>query len=514
MCGIIGLVTNNLTTYKYNTNLINDINIGLIGLQHRGQDAVGICNDTSVVKKIGLVKNLFQNMEYVEEMRASLGGNMLMGHVRYLTSGSDNESAIQPLSATVTNGNTLHKVKMCHNGNILNINDLKEAIDIHSNDNHNESDSALDSDSDKSSTDDIVSDSNLLLTLFTTMLKKYKFNTLDTDNKNAIIFSIIHYFHSFLTGSYNLLIHIKDFGLIVVRDKYGIRPLSYAKKKDIYMFASEDCVYGNLNYEKIRDLNPGETIIYNHDTNQLIHHQYHKSHLAPCLFEYIYFAKSNSNLDGINVYQARQQMGAILGKIIEKKYQKIWCNGMSVFYNSSINIDMIVPVPETGRVFAYGAQSVLNKPIVEALVKNRYVDRTFIMENEGKIINNIHNKFDVVKDMVKGKNILLIDDSIVRGNTSRRINNLFRKAGVNKIYFASGCPRIFYPNHYGINIRTEKELVCYQNTDEQVAEAIGADQVIFNDLNMITTMLKKMNPKIESFETSIFNNVHLHKLFQ
>ena len=524
MCGIIGLISTKSTPNSYNRSLINDIHIGLIGLQHRGQDAVGICNDKTVVKKVGLVKNLFQNMDYVEQMRETLKGNMLLGHVRYLTSGTDDESSIQPLDTNIkTNcGKTLN-IKMCNNGNILNINTLKMAIKQHNSnkesDHDHDHDSALDTDSDKSYSDDTdndndqQSDSVLLIKLFGIMLNKYKFSTLDNNQKIQIIYSIFHYLNTILTGSYNLLIHIKDFGLIVSRDKFGIRPLSYAQKDDKYIFASEDNIYETLNYTKINDIQPGETLIYDYETKKINKWQYRKSHLCPCLFEYIYFARSDSTLDTINIYRSRQLMGMILGKVVDKQFRKILSNGFSVFYGSSLDIDMIVPVPETGRLYAYGVQSIINKPIVEALVKNRYIDRTFIMENEDKIINNIHNKFTIVKEMVKGKNILIVDDSIVRGNTSKIINKLFRKAGVKNIYFASGAPRIYFPNHYGINIKTNKELICYQNTDDQVAEKICADKVIFNDLNMVIAELKKMNPKIEAFETSIFDNKHLYKQF-
>jgi amidophosphoribosyltransferase len=517
MCGIIGLISNESTQNNYNRNLVNDIHIGLVGLQHRGQDAVGICNEKSIIKKVGLVKNLFQNMEYVEQMRETLKGNMLMGHVRYLTSGNDNESSIQPLDINVKDTtNVTHNIKMCHNGNILNVDTLQNAIDEHSVDSDddgggNNSDSAIDSDSDKSLNDDVISDSSLLLKLIAILIKKQNFSSLDTNQQIQKIFDIVQYLHTIIIGSYNLLIHINNFGLIVIRDKFGIRPLSYAKKAKTYLFASEDNIYNTLNYSKINDIGPGETIIFNYHTNKLHHDTYSKSYLSPCLFEYIYFARSDSTIDKINVYKSRQLMGEILGNFINKQYGKLWCNGMSIFQYNDLDIDIIVPVPETGRLYAYGVQKVINKPIVEALVKNNYIDRTFIMETQGKIINNINSKFTVVNEMVRGKNILIVDDSIVRGNTSRRINQLFRQAGVKKIYFASGSPRIYFPNHYGINIKTSSELICHQKTDEQVAQDICADKVIFNDLDVITKALKKMNKNIDRFETSIFNNIHLYK---
>lgn len=477
MCGIISVISN-----SNDSNLINDIYIGLIGIQHRGQDAVGICDDDIIIKNKGLVNDLFQNDEYIKHIHNTLRGRMLMGHVRYLTSGLNDDLSAQPLNLDIKyDDGTINNIKMCHNGNIFNTNDIIQLIKY----NNDEQDCNTHT----------LSDTNLLLKLFASIIKKKKFSTLDNDEKKQTIYDVIHYFQSIIHGSFNLLIHIKDFGLIIVRDKYGIRPLSYAVKNSTYMFASEDNMYRNLNYKKINDIDPGQTIIYDYKTSKLTSNLYNKSELSPCLFEYIYLARADSNINGINVYHARQIMGEILGKHILKQLS-----------NNLKDIDIIIPVPESGRIFAYGVQTIIKKPIVDALVKNRYINRTFIMENESKIINNIQNKFTVVNEMVCGKNILVVDDSIVRGNTSKIINKLFKTAGANKIYFASGSPKIYFPNYYGINIRTKTELVCHQKNDTQIANAINADMVIFNDLNNIVNELTKINPNIKNFELSMFNN--------
>lgn len=523
MCGIIGIISN-----IKNKGLLNEIYYGLLGLQHRGQDTIGICNEYVNFRSKGLVKSLqIDNDLFTNDNMFINSSNVFMGHIRYLTSGNNDEKNIQPLDSKYDD--TI--IKLCHNGNIINLDEIKNIIlnecpefENIFNFNFNEG----------------FSDTHIILNIIKyKLLYNTNFNKINNDEKGNKIRDLSRFLHNTLKGSYNLLIYIEGYGLVVIKDKYGIKPLVLGVKKinntsDIngmginsiehiqYILASEDNIFGNLGYERLKDVEPGETIIleYYSSTNDIVNNpisihtsikfttfNYYSSEfstfkvepkLSPCLFEYIYLSSSDSKINNINVYTAREKIGQILGN-------KIKHMGLN-------DIDIIVPVPETGRIFAYGVQQIFNIPIVEALVKNKYINRTFIMENENLILESIRKKFTIIGDIVKGKNILLVDDSIVRGNTSRRICELFRMAGVNKIYFSSAAPRILYPNYYGINISTKEELVCNNRNDSEVASYINADYVIFNDLDIITTELKKINKKIENFEVSIFNNQHLYSI--
>ena len=456
MCGILGIVSKS-----------NDIPIklyeGLTYLQHRGQDSSGICNENECIKKNGLVKDVFNESEL-----QSLFSNIGMGQVRYGTNGSFKNTNIQPL----INEKGKNRISLVHNGNIQNIKKLREIL--------------------KMSDTIELGDSELILELFSNELSKY-----DNYNYNDI-FDIISKMMRILEGSYCIIIIIKGYGLITFRDIYGIRPLVYGKKDNDYIISSESVVLDILEYQLIRDINPGEIILF--EKNELPRfHQYNKSSLHPCLFEYIYFARIDSVLDEISIYNARFEIGKLLGEKIKKQFD-------------TKDIDMIVPVPDTSYIFALGLQETLQKKIQNGFVKNSYIDRTFIMK-DNKIINkNIKRKINAVKSILEGKNILIVDDSIVRGNTSSHLIFLAKNAGAKKIYLASGSPQVLYPNNYGIYIPDKEYLIAVNRTNKEIADVIGATRVIYNDLYEIVNCLKGLNPKIDGFEVSMFNGKKIEEI--
>ena len=306
------------------------------------------------------------------------------------------------------------------------------------------------------------------------------------------IFAVTDFLQKLLHGSYCLLIIIKDYGMIAIRDKYGIRPLIFGKKENTYIVSSESVALNLLDYEIIRDLKAGETIIFKDNQTEPIYHYYKDSLLQPCLFEYLYFARPDSVIDKINVNEARILIGNILGK----KMKQIWdCS----------EIDYIIPVPDTSVTFANGIQEVIKRPLREGFIKNRYIDRTFIMKNKNIIQQNIKRKLSAIKNSFENKNVLIVDDSIVRGNTSKHLIKMIKNYGCKKIYFASCSPIIKNTNKYGIYIPTKEELISYQKKDEdEIRKELGVDYLIYNDLDKIISELKNINKDIDNFEISMF----------
>ena len=457
MCGIIGIHSN-----KKNTQIFYEIFEGLMCLQHRGQDSVGISNEYSVKKYNGLVKYAFQNENFTD-----LSCQNYMGHVRYGTNGLSNN--IQPFYSIFP-----RRITLCHNGNITNTNELKETIF--------EKYHIL---------IDTQSDSEIILTIFSCKLYELlnKETNIITDDK---IHSTINYLHEVLEGSYNLLIIIKDYGIIGIRDKKGIRPLIYGKREDNYIVASESVALNLLDYKIIRDFIPGESIIFKNNINEPLFYYYQNSILSPCLFEYIYFARPDSIIDNINVNEARIKIGNLLGKLIKESWSH---------YKE---IDYIIPVPDTSTTFANGIQEELNIPVREGFIKNRYIDRTFIMKNKNIIQQNIKRKLSGIENSFKDKNVLIVDDSIVRGNTSKHVIKMVKNYGCKKIYFASCSPIIKNTNNYGIYIPTQQELISYKRNEEEIRKELQVDYLIYNNLDKIITNLKQMNNNIKDFEISMF----------
>lgn len=456
MCGIIGIHS----TIK-NEEIFYQIFEGLMCLQHRGQDSVGISNESVVRKHDGLVKYAFQN-----ENTDSPPCQNYIGHVRYGTNGLSTNT--QPFYTMFP-----RRITLCHNGNIINIEEVKNII--------NDTYHIL---------YDTQSDSEIILGLFSCKLYELLHkdgNIIDEDK----IFATTNFLHDTLKGSYCLLILIKDYGMIVVRDKCGTRPLIYGKKGNNYIVASESVALNLLDYDIIRDVHAGETIIFNNTDANPIHNIYENSKLMPCLFEYIYFARPDSVIDGINVNEARILIGRILGQKMKQQWQ---CD----------EIDFIIPVPDTSITFTHGIQEVIKRPLREGFIKNRYIDRTFIMKNKNIIQQNIKRKLSGIENSFKDKTVLIVDDSIVRGNTSNHLIQMIKKFDCKKVYFASCAPIIKNTNHYGIYIPTKEELISFQRTEEDIRLELGLDYLIYNDLDHIVEELKNMNKNIFGFEVSMF----------
>lgn len=456
MCGIIGVHSK-----IKNKDIFNEILEGLMCLQHRGQDSVGICNEINIKRFDGLAKNAFQN-ENIDIVPC----HNYMGHVRYGTNGLDDN--IQPFYTVFP-----RRISLCHNGNIINTEEIKEEI-------YNKYHILVDS----------QSDSEIILSLFSCKLYEL-INSENNDLTEDKIFIVIHYLHKILKGSYSLLIIIKDFGMIAIRDNFGIRPLIFGKKDNTYIISSESVALNLLDYDIIRDVKAGESIIFKNDEREPIFDFYENSTLQPCLFEYLYFARPDSVIDNINVNEAR----ILIGNIIGKKMKEIWnCN----------NIDYIIPVPDTSITFANGIQEIIKRPLREGFIKNRYIDRTFIMKNKNIIQKNIKRKLSAIKNSFENKNVLIVDDSIVRGNTSKHLIQMIKNYGCKKIYFASCSPMIKNTNKYGIYIPTKEELISFQRNEDEIKRELGIDYLIYNDLDKIIKELRNLNKNIDGFEISMF----------
>lgn len=457
MCGIIGI-----HAQQPSDQIAYEVFEGLMSLQHRGQDSVGIANDYRIIKRPGLVKFAFQNDDLTK-----LYGNMCIGHVRYATNGiSDN---IQPLYNTFP-----ARITICHNGNIQNTEYIRTILQ-----------------EEYHVTLNTKSDSEYILVLFCSKLYQTLRNKMIRLNVD-VIQHVCKYLHGILKGSYCLLITIQDYGMIAIRDTQGIRPFVLGIKDNKYIVASETVPLNLLQYTILRDIIPGEILVFENGVQHPIQFLSKNSVLSPCLFEYIYFARPDSVIENISVYQARLQIGQLLGE----KMKETWdCN----------QIDVIVPVPDTSITFANGIQDAIKKPLREGYIKNRYIDRTFIMENNHVIQKNIKRKLSGIEQVFKGKNVLIVDDSIVRGNTSRHIIQIARDYGVKKIYFASCAPVVKETNRFGIYIPTKEELVSFGRNEEEIRKAIQVDYLIYHNLDTITDHLKSMNPDIQGFETSMFS---------
>lgn len=430
---------------------------GLTILQHRGQDSAGIhtYDGTAVHKHIGLGK-----VEKVFEKCPQLAGNMGIGHVRYCTAGKVDIECAQPLG-------TNDRVSLVHNGNLTNADELRLILRQH----------------------DIQvstgSDSEVLLRVFNLAYKlnaKYCFS-------NERIFDAVNTVMTICEGSYSVILMMPTVGLVAFRDPRGIRPLCFGQlESGGYAVASESVAFTGTN---TRDIQAGECVI-------ISDHEIVKKQIAdnaiqnPCLFEYIYFARPESTIDGILVYQARKNMGEALAvKMLREQGDLV---------NA---IDVVMPVPDSARISALRASYVLQKPYCEGLIKNNYVGRTFIMPSQTERKKSLKMKLNTIEQEFRDKTVLIIDDSIVRGNTSIQIIELIRKAGVKRIIFASIAPPVVDTNVYGIAIPTKEELIAAAPNSD-VVQILGADELIYNTLDDVVAACRQINPAITGFETSCF----------
>jgi len=472
MCGIIGII--NIDKSKFvNQSLVD----GLTVLQHRGQDSAGIAtiheNKYQIYKNNGLVSEVFNQDNIVK-----LKGNVGIGHVRYSTTGSSHISEAHPLYTNVPYG-----IALVHNGNITNTDEIMKKMT--KNKRHI----------------DTNSDSELLLNVFADELSKktlYEINIFD-------IFDSVRTLMRICKGGYSVILLINRLGMVAFRDPYGIRPLCFGKKDNgDYVIASESVVIDALDpeFKIVRDVSPGECIFINKNCELMAQIVAENSILKPCLFEYIYFARPDSIIDGISVYETRMKMGEKLAKKIIKEFQNS---------NEKIDIDVVIPVPETSRITALEIANILKLPYKEGFVKNRYIARTFILPGQEIRKKTIRLKMNTIKSIFENKNILIVDDSIVRGTTSIQLIQLANQAGAKKIYFSSAAPAVRYPNVYGINIPTTIELIANNKNNIEIAKDIGANKIFYNELDdVIDCCINKYTNLPKEFETSCFNGEYIN----
>ena len=469
MCGIVGVIAQS----SVNQDLYDALTI----IQHRGQDAAGIMtafeNRVFLRKSNGLVRDAIHQRHMLR-----LRGNMGLGHVRYPTAGSESAIESQPFYV-----NSPYGLSLVHNGNLVNAEKLADEL-------HNTDMRHLNT----------TSDSEVLLNVFAFELSKVAGKKLTM----AALSHALKALYSRLMGAYSVIVMINGYGLLAFRDPYGIRPLVYGKRETDkgtdYMVVSETIALDALGYERVADLKPGEAIFI--DSDQKVHHFQcvdHSEHV-PCIFEYIYLARPDSVIDNISVYQARLAMGEKLAALILKEHL-------------DHDIDVVIPIPDTSRTAAISVADKLGVTYCEGFVKNRYIGRTFIMPGQALRRSKVRMKLNAIKEEFQGKNVLLIDDSVVRGTTSKEIIQMAREAGAKKVYFASAAPPVCYPNVYGIDMPTAKELIAHNRTSTQVAKLIGADWLVYQKLqdvyDAINSAAKSGDDKIKRFEDSIFTGDYI-----
>lgn len=467
MCGIVGIVSQS----PVNQSIYDALTL----LQHRGQDAAGIVtvddeNRFRLRKANGLVSDVFEQVHMLR-----LQGNAGIGHVRYPTAGSSSVSEAQPFYVNSPYGLTL-----VHNGNLTNSSELKEKLFRLARRRVNTN-----------------SDSELLLNILANHLDHFEKYQLDPQD----VFSAVKQTHQDIRGAYACIAMIIGHGMVAFRDPNGIRPLVLGKReengKTEYMFASESIALDTVGFEFVRDVQPGEAIYVTFEGEMYAQQCADKPTLTPCIFEYVYFARPDSCIDGVSVYAARVHMGQRLGEKIAREWADV------------DDIDVVIPVPETSNDIALRIARVLNKPYRQGFVKNRYVGRTFIMPGQALRVSSVRRKLNTIASEFKDKNVLLVDDSIVRGTTSEQIVEMARAAGAKKIYFASAAPEIRYPNVYGIDMPTKNELIAYGRDVDEIANLIGVDKLIFQDLDALTGSVQQENPSIQDFDCSVFTGVYV-----
>ena len=465
MCGIIGI----LSKGPVNQALYD----GLLVLQHRGQDAAGIltCDDNRIHlrKDNGLVRDVFQ-----ERHMLGLKGNMGIGHVRYPTAGCDSPAEAQPFYV-----NSPFGLALAHNGNLTNADQLQDEL--------------FREDLRHINTD---SDSEILLNVFAHELQAVAKLRLTPEH----IFRAVTAVHRRCRGAYVVTMLVAGFGIVAFRDPHGIRPLVFGKRETVnspeYMFASESVALDVVGFDYVRDVAPGECIVV--DLDGRVHSQQcaeNPMH-APCIFEFVYFARPDSMMDGIYVHKTRLRMGERLAA----KIKRVWPNH---------DIDVVIPIPDTSRTAALQMAYELDLPYREGFIKNRYIGRTFIMPGQAERKKSVRQKLNAIDVEFRKKNVLLVDDSIVRGTTSKQIIQMAREAGAKKVYFASAAPPVRYPNVYGIDMPSRHELIGNGRTEAQIAEVIGADELIYQDLEDLIEAAREGNPDIRHFDASCFNGEYI-----
>ena len=465
MCGIISIVAHEPVN--------QDIYDGLTVLQHRGQDAAGIitCEGERLHlrKNNGLVRDVFHNRHMTR-----MFGNMGIGHVRYPTAGSESSAEAQPFYV-----NSPYGISLAHNGNLTNANKIKQEL--------------FQEDLRQINTD---SDSEVLLNVFAHELQQYAKLSMDVED----VFKAVTSVHKRCRGAYAAVAMITGQGIVAFRDPHGIRPLVYGKRESAqgvdHMIASESVALDVLGYELIADVAPGEAVYIGLDgrihTRQCVDNPV----LSPCIFEYVYLARPDSIIDNVSVYKARLRMGEKLAKKILR-------------VRPDHDIDVVIPIPDTSRTSALQLANTLGIKYREGFIKNRYIGRTFIMPGQQQRKKSVRQKLNAIDLEFRGKNVMLVDDSIVRGTTSSQIIEMARDAGANKVYFASAAPPVRYPNVYGIDMPVSNELIAHGRSEAEICEEIGADWLVFQDLDDLVRAVEKGNPEIRQFDASVFTGKYV-----
>ena len=462
MCGVVGVVSK--------SEVSQTIYDALTILQHRGQDAAGIatCKEDKFFlrKQLGLVRDVFR-----EQHMLRLRGPMGIGHVRYPTAGSQDRELAQPMYV-----NSPYGISISHNGNLTNSEELSKVL--------------IEEDLRHLNTD---SDSEVLLNVFAHELQKQG----SSEPSPKEIFTAVRATHKRVRGAYSTVIMINGIGLVGFRDPFGIRPLIVGRKdNDLlgseYMIASESIVLDVLGFEVMNDVSAGEGVFVNLDGEIHIQACIDNPIHTPCIFEYVYLARPDAVIDKISVHKSRLRMGEALAEKIMKTIP-------------DHDIDVVIPIPDSSTTSALQLASTLGLKYREGFVKNRYIGRTFIMPFQEKREKSVRQKLNPIELEFEEKVVLLVDDSIVRGTTSRKIIEMARTAGAKKVYFASAAPPIRYQNVYGIDMASTTELIAHQRTEEEVCESIGADWLIYQDLDDLIQAASEGNPNIQQFECSIFD---------
>jgi len=461
MCGIIAIVGRD--------EVAQSIYDGLTVLQHRGQDAAGIAtverDRLSLHKANGLVSEVFQ-----ADSMARLRGHMGIGHCRYPTAGSEGSDEAQPFYV-----NSPFGIALAHNGNLTNSAQLKAEL--------------FDEDRRHINTD---SDSEVLLNVFAHELNGHSGHKLEPEH----VFAAVAAVHRRCRGGYAVVALVPGYGVVAMRDPHGIRPLVFGSRDnngDVeYAVASESVALDVLGFKVSRDVAPGEALYIT--ASGRMHSRMcadPKAH-TPCIFEHVYLARPDSMMDKISVYKARLRMGEKLAaKILRLRPEH--------------DIDVVIPIPDTSRTVAIPLAHHLDLKYREGFVKNRYIGRTFMMPGQQQRSKSVRRKLNAIELEFRGKNVLLVDDSIVRGTTSRQIIQMARDAGARKVYFASAAPPVRYPNVYGIDMPAAFELVAHGRSDQEIQEALGADWLIYQDLSDLIAACREGNESIKDFDTSCFD---------
>ena len=459
MCGIVGIVGNQ--------NVAGQLYDGLTVLQHRGQDAAGIATADGtrlrVQKANGLVRDVFD-----ETKMAVLEGRVGIAHCRYPTAGSEGLDEAQPFYV-----NSPFGIALAHNGNLINTEALRQQV--------------FEADRRNINTD---SDSEVLLNVFA-----YELDAQRTLSPEAAIRAVAGV-HRRCKGGYAVVSVVLGLGLVAFRDPHGIRPLVLGKRShaegDEYIVASESSALDILGFQRVRDVEPGEALVITARGELFSEVCAPSTQHTPCIFEYVYFARPDSMIDNVSVHKARMRMGQKLGEKILR-------------LRPDHDIDTIIPIPDTSRDAALEMSNVLGVKYREGFVKNRYVGRTFIMPGQGERVKSVRRKLNPIHLEFRNRVVLLVDDSIVRGTTSRQIVQMAREAGARKVYLASAAPPVRFPNIYGIDMPAAEELVAHNRSERDIEQFLGVDWLIYQDLEDLESAVREGNPQLTHFDSSCFN---------